>query len=306
MAVAVSHTWPTDSVALVRPEGATRDAPELATFVLLRRWADWMEVSGRFSEKTWTQYRRTMVRFIGDTLIPLTELTAEEVEFYLHGLPAKGQMRGQIIRTLQCFYRWASERDLIEKSPVRTLRVGSPKYGEAPYLTEEDLERVLKAAEKLDPRARPTLELIYATGARVGSMAGVLPEDIDLRHETIHFRVAKGDRPYTNPLGPRGLKAARELLALIDYAPPRSDGRRPTLVGVASCIIQRWAKESGEIAGVKLWCHLLRHTYCERISNDPNTPEIVVVELMNWRDGAQLRRYAPARLPLKRNAVAPL
>jgi hypothetical protein len=44
----------------------------------------------------------------------------------------------------------------------------------------------------------------------------------------------------------------------------------------------------------------------ETIANDPRTPELVTVELMNWRDGAQLRRYASARLPLKRDAVAGL
>lgn len=286
--------------------GASPAAAGLATFTMLRAWRDWMRVSGRFSETTQRQYVRYMTGFIGDVLIPLDELTEADIIAYLDSLPPKGQMRGQIVRTLKCFYRYAVRRSLVTDDPTWDLTIPRRKYGEAPALTDEQLERVLKAAERLDPRARPTLELIYATGARVGSMCEVLPEEVNLVRQTIYFRVAKGDKPYTNPLGPRGMRAALRLLELRDYVPPKAGKRRPTLVGVAPVIVQRWAKEAGEMAGVKVWTHLLRHTFCERIANDPRTPELVTVELMNWRDGAQLRRYAAARLPLKRDAVAGL
>ena len=265
-----------------------------------------MEVSGRFSQKTRTDYRRTVVRVLGDVLIPLEALTEADVISYLETMPSKGAMRGQVIRSLRCFYRWAVARDLVDHDPTWDLRIPRAKYGDAPSLSDEELARVLQAANRLDPRARPTLELMYATGARVGSICEVLPEEVDLVRQTIFFRVAKGDKPYRNPLGPRGMRAALELLRLRDYVPPRAGKRRPTLVGVASVVVQRWAKEAGEIAGVKVWTHLLRHTFCERLANDPENPELVTVELMNWRDGAQLRRYAKARDPLKRAAVGPL
>lgn len=278
----------------------------LATFTMLRAWRDWMRNSGRYSETTQRQYVRYMTGFLGDVLIPLEALTETDVITYLDALPAKGGMRGQVLRTLKCFYRFAVARGHVEDDPTWDLRIPRAKYGEAPALTPEDLEKVLTAAKSLDPRASPTLELMYATGARVGSICEVLPEEVNLVRQTIHFRVAKGDKPYTNPLGPRGMRAALRLLELRDFVPPRAGKRRPTLVGVAPVIVQRWAKESGEMAGVRVWTHLLRHTFCERIANDPATPELVTVELMNWRDGAQLRRYAAARMPLKREAVAGL
>jgi site-specific recombinase XerD len=278
----------------------------LATFDLLRAWRDWMEHSGKFSERTRTQYLRCMTRFLADVLVPLEELTEADVIAYLDTMPGKGGMRGQIIRTLKCFYRYAVPRKLVPFDPTWDLDVPRRKYGEAPSLTDEELERVFQMAAKLDRRARPTLELMYATGARVGSICEVLPEEVNLVRQTIFFRVAKGDRPYTNPLGPRGMRAALKLLELRDYSPPRSGGRRPTLVGVASPIVQRWAKEAGEMAGVHVWTHLLRHTFAERIANDPAVPELVWTELMNHRDGALIRRYASARLPLKRDAVAGL
>lgn len=278
----------------------------LATFTLLRAWRDWMRNSGRYSDSTQKQYVRYMTGFLGDVLIPLEDLTEADVIGYLDDLPPKGGMRGQTLRTLKCFYRFAVARGYMEDDPTWDLRIPRHKYGEAPALTEDELTRVLEQADKLDPRARPTLELMYATGARVGSICEVLPEEVNIPRQTIYFRVAKGDKPYTNPLGPRGMRAALELLKLRDYVPPRAGKRRPTLVGVAPVIVQRWAKEAGEMAGVHVWTHLLRHSFCERISNDASVPELAIVELMNWRDGAMLRRYAKARDPIKRQAVASL
>lgn len=303
MAVAPSAIAATDSPPRM---GASPPVVEggLDTFTLLRRWTDWMDVSGRFALSTRTQYRRQVIRFLADTLIPLEQLTEDDVVAYLAALPAKGGMRGQTIRALGSVCKFGQRRGLLETNAIAWLTPPREKYGDAPYLTDADLTLCLEAAERLDPRARPTLELMFATGARVGSVCGVLPEDVNLTKRTIHFRVAKGDWPYTNPLGTRGYAAARQLLDLIDYIAPRGPReRRPTLVGVAPVVVQRWAKLAGELAGVKLWCHLLRHSFCERISNNPKIPEIVVVELMNWRDSSQMRRYTPGRDPLKREAV---
>jgi integrase len=283
------------------PEG------ELGTFQLLRRWSEWMEVSGRHAATTRYQYKRYAIAFIAETLIPLDELTEDDVVEYLATLPAKGAMRGQTIRALSSLCRFAHRHGAITSDPMAWISVPRRKYGDAEYLEPDELEQVLGAAERLDPRARPTLELMYATGARVGSLCAVTPDDVDLAKRQIRFRVTKGDKPYTNPLNDRGLQAAQRLLELRDYVAPHGpQHRRPTLVGVGPVVVQRWAKLAGELVGIKVWTHLLRHTFCERIANDPKVPEIVVVELMNWADSSQLRRYAKARGELKRLAVGQL
>lgn len=307
MAVALGGTGVADSTRrmVARPEteagGSGGD-----TFQILRRWQDWMEVSGRFADTTRRQYRRYVFAVLADTLIPLDELTEDDVVEYLAGLSPKGGMRGQTIRALGSLCTFAHRRGLISENPTGWLSVPREKYGDAPYLEPDELLRVLAAAERLDPRARPTLELLYTTGARVGSLCAVEPGDVDLAKRQIAFRVAKGSKPYTNPLNDRAMLAVQELLDLADYAPPKAAGRRPTLVGVAPCIVQRWCREAGQMVGLHVYPHLLRHTFCERIANDPAVPELAVVELMNWRDGSQIRRYAQARDPIKRQAVAPL
>jgi integrase len=277
---------------------------ELGTFQLLRRWVDWMEVSGRHAETTRRQYRRYAVAFIADVLIPLDELTEDDIVAHLATLPANGGMRGQTIRALSSLCHFAHRHGAIANDPTTWLAVPRRRYGEAAYLEPDDLARVFAAAERLDPRARPTLELMYSTGARVGSICAVVSADVDLRKRQIDFRITKGDRPYTNPLNELALSAVERLLELADYQAPHAQSRRPTLVGVAPAVVQKWAKLAGEMVGLKVWTHLLRHTFCERIANDPEIPEIAVIELMNWADGSQIRRYAQARGELKAKAAA--
>lgn len=263
-----------------------------------------MEVSGRHAESTRRQYRRYAVAFIADVLIPIDELTEDDVVAYLATITPKGGMRGQTIRALSSLCQYALRHGVIDQDPTAWLKVPRERRGDAAYLEPEELAAVFASAERLDPRARPTLELMFATGARVGSVCGLTPADVDLRKEQITFRVAKGDRPYTNPLNDLGLAAARRLLELRDYRPPHAQRRLDTLVGVRAPVVQRWARLAGEIAGVKVWTHLFRHTFCERLANDPEIPEIVVIELMNWADGSQIRRYAKARDNLRRAGAA--
>jgi site-specific recombinase XerD len=276
----------------------------LVTFELLRRWAAWMEVCGRYSPKTQHQYRRSVISFLADELIPLEKLTEDDVVGYLARLPANGNMRGQMLRALRCFYAWASDRGMSD--PVRRLKVPRRKYGAAPFLEPDDLERVFEAAGKLDPRARPTLELMYATGARLGSIVAVLPSDVDLTRRLIHFRVTKGDRPYSVPLGERAFAAVTALLSLQEWKPKMALARRPTLIGVGHGTVERWVSEAGAMVGVRAYPHLLRHSFAERICNDPAVPDLVAAELLNHADTSLLRRYARGRAELQRQAVASL
>jgi site-specific recombinase XerD len=263
-----------------------------------------MEVSGSYSAKTRHSYRRYVISFLADTLIPLEDITEDDVVSYLASLPANGQMRGAVLRSLRCYYRFAGDRGYSD--PVRRLKVPRKKYGAAPFLEPQDLDRVFGAAERLDPRARPTLELMYATGARPGSIVEVTEADVDLERRILHFRVAKGDRPYSVPLGDRAVQAVLRLIQLRDYRPKMASHRRPTLIGVGSGTVQRWVSEAGAMVGVRAYSHLLRHSFAERICNDPGVPALVAAELLNHADTALLRRYASGRSELQRRAVASL
>ena len=200
------------------PSTARPEAP-LDTFSLIRRWQDYLKVSGRANENTRRQYRRCIVAFLADVvgdpanehLRGIRDVTEDDVIAFLAAQDPRGGMRRQSLKALRSFYAWAERRRLLEDNPVRALPLPREKYGKAPTLSAEEREALFGEAEKIDPRARPAMELMYATGARVGSLVGVLPEDVYTApsgRQWIHFRVAKGDRPYDVPLNRLGRAAA--------------------------------------------------------------------------------------------------
>jgi len=220
-------------------------------------------------------------------------------------LPRRGEMFGQTIRALRSFCRFAVDREIMPADPTRHLQIPRPRRRTPKKTPDVDLERLFVAAEAIDPRARPTLELIYATGCRLGSIAAAMPEDVDLEGRKIYWRTAKNDDPYESPLGPRALRAAEQLLELRDYRPPTAK-RRPTLVGVGPGRIYQWVQAAGEASGQHFWTHRLRHEFLHRVANDPKIPPFVAAGLANHRDTRMLFVYADPDEDLKRAAVEPL
>ncbi len=291
------------AVSLVREDG-DRAVPEM--FVLLRTWQRYLEASGRCNERTRRQYLRTVLVFVAETLLDLRSVSEEDVVHWLLEQDSAGR-RSTLLRALHSFYDWATDREVCA-SPVKRIPVPKEKYGPAPSLTSEELERVLSEAEKIDPRARPTLALMYYTGARVGSIAGLTPNDViadQFGRRSVKFRVAKGGKPYTVPVEQKEAIAALDnLLALSreEFKPLRGK-RRPTLIGVGTGTIWSWARTAGEQAGVKVYPHLLRHTFATRLAEDPDVDVRTWIELMNHSDGSLMRRYAQPSSARLRGAV---
>lgn len=293
--------------------GGTRPYPPpeampAVTFALIRRWQEFLMVSGETNENTARQYRRLLLEFIAETLRPLEDVSEDDVVAYLAAIDPHGMKRGMALRALKSFYRWAQPRGIVPSNPVVAMKVRRPKLTTAPSLTPEQLDAVLVAAEKVDPRARWTLQLAYATGARLGSLVEVTEDDIRWEPEPwLEFRVAKGDAPYGVPLGPKAIEAVRHLVELRDYTPRTVKTRRSTLVGVGPGTVWKWAHRAGELAGIKVWPHLLRHTFGTRLMDTGHIVDVRTwVELMGHADASQLRRYAAPSDPNLRAAVEAL
>lgn len=73
-----------------------------------------------------------------------------------------------------------------------------------PILSTTEMTRLLAAPDVSRPlgvRDRTLLEVLYATGVRVGELERAALHDVDLREGTLHVRYAKGGRPRVVPLG---------------------------------------------------------------------------------------------------------
>jgi integrase/recombinase XerD len=280
-------------------------------FALVNEWAEWLGARG-LSERTIDSYWRYLLaagRLAGKDPREFSERDVVEV---MSAYPAKGGGRAMAIRAMRSFFAWAVDVEVAEMllNPARRITVPRSKLPPAPRLSRDELGAVWTAAEQIDPRARPTLVLLYFTGARVGSIVGVEPEHIRtdrLGGLSIYFAVAKGDFPYELPLeAPEAIEAVEELRGLLDWKPKMAVARRRTLVGVGEGTVWKWVSKAGALAGVRAYPHLVRHTMLSDLAQDPEVDVRTWVQVSNHRDGSQLRRYAAASEPRIRGALARL
>lgn len=267
------------------------------TFTLLRDWQAFLAAQGRLSERTRKQYRTMMVAFLAEALVPLDEVTPTTVAEVLGTISSRGGYRDLMLKSLYSFYRWAAKTQGMN-DPTTEFGFRKKRAGPPDYLTREELERLFVAAEDVDPRARPTLELMYATAARVRSVVELRPEDIDLDHRIVRFELGvKNDATYSLPLGPRAYAAAVRLMELQDFHPKYGKRRAGKLVGVAEQSVRNWLQEAGAKAGItrRLYPHLLRHSAITHLANDPTVSVATIVTAANWQDPTPFRRYAAAR-----------
>lgn len=261
-------------------------------FTVIGAWMDWMAVQA-FAESTIRSYGDSVLRAGRIARADPRTFTEADVVAVLasYGPNPRGPARGMMLRALKAFYRWATDAGEALADPTRRLRVPREKIGRAPALAPHELEEVLRAAELVDPRARPALTLAYYTGARAGSLCALVPSDI---RETdgawiVHFREAKGGKPYDVPIVAEEAKdAIRDLRRLSGWV-PRRGVRRDTLLGVGRGRLEDWTREAGRRAGIgRVYPHLFRHTFATELDCDDRT----FAELMNHADASQRRRYA--------------
>jgi integrase/recombinase XerC len=109
--------------------------------------------------------------------------------------------------TARSFTAWALREELIETDPA--LRLQAPKRDSSlpGVLQQQQLARLLAdlnaAAQDGDPMAlrnRAMVELLYATGVRVGELAGLDVDDLDPDRRTLRV-LGKGNKERTVPYG---------------------------------------------------------------------------------------------------------
>ncbi len=156
---------------------------------------------------------------------------------WLAAMVAQGLGRATLARRVaaaRAFYGWAQRTGRVAVDP--SLRLASARIPAAlpTVLDVEPMARMLDAArtraEDGDPlhlRDWSALELLYATGARVGELVGADVDDVDLAQRTLRV-LGKGGKERVVPFG---VPAGRALAAWLTAGRPRLavDGSGPAL-----------------------------------------------------------------------------
>jgi integrase len=153
-------------------------------------WArQWLEGSHHLEPSSRRIYREALDHLL-PTLedVPLHRLTGTHISQALAGYAATGAAASSVARsyrTLRTMLNVAVERDLILKSPMRSVKPPKPRRQQMRFLTADELERLAGA---IDVRYRSLILVAGWGGLRWGELAGLRCSDVD--HHAAQVRIA--------------------------------------------------------------------------------------------------------------------
>lgn len=199
---------------------------------------------------------------------------AAMLQAYMAGLAnARLSPRSQARRlsALRQFYQFQLREGVRADDPTSLL--DSPKLGQAlpKYLTEQEVEALLAAAERRDGRpgvlARAALEIMYATGLRVSELLA-LPRGALSGDAPVLMVRGKGERDRIVPLSEKARAAAASLAALDEgrsrWLFPGRDPRRPMTRQGFALLLKLVALEAG-LDPARVSPHVLRHSFASHL-----------------------------------------
>jgi integrase/recombinase XerC len=191
------------------------------------------------------------------------------------GVSRKSQ--GRALSALRTFFRWCAREGKVAASPAQHLQAPKADRKLPRHLRPREIELLLDAPRGDGPlvdRDRVILELLYASGLRVGELVSLDWSDLDLRGRVLRV-VGKGDKERMVPFG----RPAREALERwrakwleLRRTSGGTDLSEPLLLNRAGGrltdrsvrrILDHWVAQAALQGGIHP--HTLRHTFATHL-----------------------------------------
>jgi integrase/recombinase XerC len=277
-------------------------------------FVDHLALERRLSGHTVSAYRRDLERlatFLARDGASLTAATYPLLRRFLAQQHTLGYARASIARrvgAIHTFYRWAVGAGRMASDPSALL--GRPKVvnrlptvlrpREAAALAESPRrpgpeDEVSDGERAIMLRDRAALELLYGSGLRVGEVAGLTLDRIDLDRARVVVW-GKGDKERQVPMSDHALDALREYLRVARpfMAPEDSRGlffnrrRKPFSERDIRSMVERY---SGTLLpGRRVSPHTLRHSFATHLL-EGGADIRAVQELLGHASVATTQRY---------------
>jgi integrase/recombinase XerD len=180
------------------------------------------------------------------------------------------------VASIKSFFGFLSENSIITEDPTESL--GSPRVGRTlpKFLPEEDVTTLLNTAYKSGTneghRDAVIMELLYATGLRVGELVSLNTADIDLSESYIRC-MGKGSKERLVHLYPKALEELRRYLKTARVALLGHRRAEPSLFvnHRGERLTRQWVwtilKTYAQKAGIQqnITPHTLRHSFATHL-----------------------------------------
>jgi len=258
-----------------------------------------------YSGLTLDAYRLDLRQFVAWHLTLFGARRADIERFGRH-LEALGRARATVARrlcTIACFYRYAEQEGLIERSPAVHVRRPRLDYeSHATGLDRNEVGALLVTAGLAGAREHALISLLALNGLRVSEATGADIERLAVErgHRTLTI-LRKGGKVVTIPLAPRTARAVDLAVGEGAEGPIfcGDDGRRLDR-HAAGRIVRRLAKRAGILKPVGP--HTLCHAFITA-ALDAGVPLRDVQEAASHADPRTTMRYDRGRVSLDRHAT---
>jgi site-specific recombinase XerD len=231
----------------------------------------------------------------------VTEIGRGDVEGYIAWVLARGAAATarQRYASLKQAFKWLVEEDEIEVSPFAKVRPPHVPLDPPPVFTEAALGKLLATSagrDFADRRDCALLMLLIDTGLRLGEIAGLKLDDLDL-DLSVAIVLGKGRRPRSVPYGKEAAQAIDRYLRVRSSHPDAGSdwlwlGKKGRLgdTGISQVVLRR-----GREAGLgRINPHRFRHTFAHTWLA-AGGQEHDLMRLAGWSSPQMVGRYgAPA------------
>jgi tyrosine recombinase XerC len=189
---------------------------------LSKRFLDYLAVEQNASARTIKAYRHALTAFRAYREKPWAEYTTDDFRDYLFEIMKRQQARSYVrlqFSALRAFYKFLTARNMVRVDPVRQLQLPKSDKKLPLVLTRQQVDELLTAPLRIPKeRAAPDwmplrdaaiMELFYSSGLRLGELAGLDVQDVDLYTESVRV-FGKGRKERVCPVGAPALEAIQK------------------------------------------------------------------------------------------------
>ncbi len=246
---------------------------------LLTDFFEQLTVEKRASEHTVKSYQRDikhLTRYCADkSILHWADLTQSDVRSHIAGRHRQGLGSTSLQRELSAirsFYNFLLKKRLADSNPAQYIKAPKQARKLPKTLDVDQVSGLLEAGTSsvLDIRDVAMFELFYSSGLRLGELAALNLNDIDLADNSLMVRSGKGGKSRLLPIGSKAVTAISNWLEL----------RLKNVVAEEAALFistrgTRLGKRSIELR-LELWCkkkgipesvhpHMLRHSFASHL-----------------------------------------
>jgi len=165
--------------------------------------------------------------------------------------------------SVKAFFHWVREEGFLDYSPADRVKVGRLKRKVVRGLSSEEVKLLLSrlgcGGSLLERRDKAIVYILLDCGLRLSELVSMKVNDVDVGSGVIRV-MGKGSKERMARLGLSAQKALLEYMALrhssIEWLWVNDDNEKLDRTGV-----QQWLRKFGKGIGLRLYPHLLRHTF---------------------------------------------